>query len=87
MAVPAQPAPPKGRLVRTAKSRMATTPTVHPQAAPPETVPVSQEDEVRRLAYFLSLERPEGVADPLRDWLEAERRLCQGGEKAAGSTV
>jgi hypothetical protein len=52
----------------------------------PEVVP---EDAIRTRAYFLSLERQRVGADPVRNWLDAEREVAgeaagparQGGER------
>lgn len=75
-------APAVGRLVRMprvkaadTRSSGADTTSVVSHTTTPVAVPDVPPDDVRNLAYFLSLDRGDSAPDPLRDWLEAERRI------------
>ena len=46
--------------------------------APQEQLTVTATEYIRERAYYLSLERDECAADPIADWLRAERELTIG---------
>lgn len=68
------------------RSAARRRPQSHADIGVPEVVP---EDAIRTRAYFLSLERQRVGADPVRNWLDAEREVAgeaagsarQGGER------
>ena len=65
------------RLVRTSRKRKESPES--PEA--PDATGVTEQIRIR--AYYLSLARNGFGADPLDDWLRAERELTSGGHTAA----
>lgn len=51
------------------------TDTVKTKRKPTKKLVVADEEQIRRRAYELYLERGGSAGDPGRDWLEAEREI------------
>ena len=70
------------RTMATKKTRSTTRPSASvgrkKKPAPSERVTMTPAEHIRVRAYFLSLERNGYAADPVGDWLRAERELTTG---------
>jgi hypothetical protein len=67
------------RLVTTSRKRKAS-----PESPPDAPDAVTVMEDIRVRAYYLSLARNGFGADPVDDWLRAERELISGGHTATG---
>lgn len=72
---------------RSRKSKTAETPPVQSVAEPRKNlVPINLEEEIRRRAYEIYVERGSIPGDESEDWLTAEREVLsryQGAERTA----
>ena len=75
----------RARVATKTASTPETTPKKAKAPAQPrtrrQTTTVVTAEQIRERAYFLSLERSGGPADPDADWARAERELVGAGRK------